>query len=130
MLSENKNNGDGFDKFLKDSLKQYSQPVPIDFPQRMLSRLQQLEQQKALKQVVLQERLLMAACILLPIAGGILALMFPNFLMTLSQLPETLYFLAKETAVNMVKQWQLWIIYTVIAAFVLYAAYDVLLTDN
>ena len=44
MLSENKNNGDGFDKLLKDALKQYRQPTPADFPQRMFGRLQQLQQ--------------------------------------------------------------------------------------
>ncbi|MGA2915652.1 MAG: hypothetical protein ABSE89_06455 [Sedimentisphaerales bacterium] len=141
MLSENKNNGDrfdlgstpsrnGFDKFLKDSLKQYRPPVPADFSQRILSRLEEFEKQKALRKVVWQERLLLAACILLPIAGIILVLMFPNILQMPAQLYDTIYLLAQKTAANIILQWQLWTIYAAIAAFVLYAAYEVLLADN
>ncbi len=130
MLPENRKNGDRFDELLKNSLKQYRQPVPAGFHQRMLSRLEQFEQQKVLKQVVLQERVLLAACILLPIAGVILVLIFPNLLLVPTQLMEILYFLAKETAANMIQQWQLWIGYAMAAAVVIYAVYEVLLADD
>jgi cytochrome b len=130
MPPENKKNGDRFDRLLKDALKQYRQPVPAGFPQQMLSRLQQFEQQEVLRKVVRQERALLAAFVLLPIAGVILVLVFPNLLLVPTQLLEMLYLLAKETAANMIQQWQLWIGYAMAAAAAVYGIYEVLLTDN
>ena len=130
MLSENKNNGDRFDKLLKDALKQYRQPAPADFPQRMLSRLQQFEQQEALRKVVRQERALLAACILLPAAVVILVLMFPSLLLVPSRLLETLYLSVGQITANMAQHWRLCIGYTMAAAVVLYAFYETLLADN
>jgi hypothetical protein len=130
MLPENRKNEERFDELLTSALKKYRQPVPAGFPQRMLSRLEQFEQQEALRKVVRQERTLLAAFILLPAAVAILVLMFPNLLLMSSQLLETLYLLAKETAANMVQQWQLWTGYAVAAAVAIYAVYEVLLADN
>lgn len=130
MQTGNEKNTDRFDKFLKESLKQYRPQVPADFPQRMLSRLEQSRQQEALRKVVRQERALLAAFILLPIAGVILVLMFPNVLLILSQLYENIILVVQHTTNSMVQSWQLWAIYTAIAAFLLYAAYEVLLADN
>jgi hypothetical protein len=130
MPPENKKNPDRFDKLLKDALKQYRQPVPADFPKLMLSRLQQFEQQEAIKKVIRQERALLAAWILLPISAVILALVFPNLLLLPAQLSQTLYLLAKETAANMVQYWQLWLSYSVIAVVMIYAVYEGLLANN
>ncbi len=130
MQIENGKNPDRFDRFLKDSLKQYRQPTPAGFQERMLNRLEQFEQQKTVRKVVWQERFLKAAFVLLPIAGVILILMFPNLLLILSQLYEGITLLAQQTMDNMVQYWQLWTIYAAVAAFVLYAAYEVLLADN
>jgi hypothetical protein len=130
MQPENRKNEDKFDGILKSALKQYRQPTPANFPQRMLDRLQQFQQQEAIRKVVLQERVLLVAFILLPAAVVILVLMFPNLLLVSSQLLETLYLLAKETAASMVQQWRLWAGYAVIAAVMIYAVYEVLLADN
>jgi len=130
MLPENKKNGDRFDRLLKDALKQYCQPTPAGFPQQMLSRLRQFEQQEVLRKVVRQERALLAAFILLPIAGVILVLVFPNLLLVSLRLPEMLYLLVKETAANMARQWRLWIGYAMAAAVAMYGVYEILLTDN
>jgi hypothetical protein len=130
MLSENKNNGDGFDKLLKDALKQYRQPTPADFPQRMFGRLQQLQQREALRRIVRQERALLVAFILLP--AGVIAIMlaFPGLLLVPSRLLETLYLSAGQIAANMAQHWRLCIGYTMAAAVVIYAFYETLLADN
>ncbi len=130
MLSENKNNYDKFDKFLKDSLRQYRPPVPSDFPKQMAGKFQQLEQQRALRKVVLQERLLKAACVLLPIAAAILALIFPDILPATANLYKNISLSAQEAVNHIIQYWQLWAIYAAAAVFVLYAAYEVLLADN
>jgi ABC-type multidrug transport system permease subunit len=130
MQTENWEKPDRFDRFLKDALKQYRQPIPAGFPRRMLGRFQQFQQQEALRKVIRQERVSLAAFILLPTAVIISVLIFPNLLLVSSQLQEVLYLLAKETAASMVQQWQLWTGYAVIAAVMIYAVYGVLLADN
>lgn len=130
MLPENKNNTDKFDKFLKDSLKQYCSPVPADFPKRMLDNLRQFEQQEALRRIIWQERMLLAACILLPVAGIILILMFPNILLVPTQLYEAMCLLTQKAMADIIQQWQLWIYYIMSTIAVLYALYEVLLADN
>jgi hypothetical protein len=130
MLPENNKNEYRFDEMLKKSLKKHREPVRQDFAQELLAKIQKLEQQKALAKVVRQERAAWAALILLPMAGVILVLIFPNLLLVPTQLYGTIYLLAKETAANMVQQWQLWTGYAVIAAIMIYAVYGVLLADN
>jgi hypothetical protein len=130
MRTENKKNGDRFDKLLKSALKQYRQPVPAGFPQRMLDKLEQLEQQKAIRKVVRQERALLAACILLPVGVIAIMLAFPDLLLVPSRLLETLYLLASQTAASMAQQWRLWTGYAIVAAVMMYAVYEVLLADN
>lgn len=130
MLPENKRNEDRFDELLKNSLKQYHQPVREDFPYQMLKKLEQIEQQNALKKIVRQERALLAAFILLPVAVVIAGLTFPNLLLMPSQLLEILYLLAEEAAANWAQQWQLWIGYAMATAVVIYAVYEVLLVDD
>jgi hypothetical protein len=130
MQPENRKNEDKFDGMLKSALKRYRQPTPANFPQRMLDKLEQFQQQEAIRKVVRQERMLLAAFTLLPIAGVILVLIFPNLLLVPTQLYRTIYLLAKETAANMVQQWQLWMGYATVAVVMVYAVYEVLLTDN
>jgi hypothetical protein len=130
MLPESRKNKDRFDGLLKDALKQYRQPVPADFPRQMLNKLEQLEQQEALRKVVRQERTLLAAFILLPAGLIAIILAFPGLLLVSSRLLETLYLLASQTAANMAQQWRLWIGYAMVAAVAVYGIYEVLLADN
>jgi hypothetical protein len=130
MLPENRKNEDKFDGMLKSALKQYRQPIPANFPQRMLDKLEQFQQQEVLRKVVRQERTLLAAFILLPAAVVILVLMFPNLLLVSSRLLETLYLLGSQAAANMARQWQLWMGYAAVVVVTIYAVYDVLLADS
>lgn len=119
-----------FDKFLQDSLKQYRSVVPNDFARKMLIKLQERQWQSALRKIAWQERLLIAACVSLPVAAAILALIFPGILKTPAQLYDLIYLLAQGILNNMINYWQIWTIYSAVGAFLLYAAYDVLLAEN
>jgi uncharacterized membrane protein len=130
MLSENEQNERKFNLMLKKALKQHREPAQQEFVQRLIDKVQTIEQQKVLRRVIWQERMLLAACILLPIAGVILVLMFPNVLLVPVQLYKTIYLLAKETAANMVQQWQLWISYAAVMIVVMYGVHEVMLADN
>lgn len=121
MPDKNRNKKDNFDKLLTDALKQYRQPAPADFPQKMLSRLEQFEQTQALKKVVWQERALMAAFILFPIAVITAGLMFPNLFLFLLQWPAVLYPIAKQAVAAWSQQWQLWLYYAGAASAAVYA---------
>jgi hypothetical protein len=61
---------DKFGEMLGRALQSHSEPVPADFTERMLSRIEEAEQQRILARVVWQERLALAGCI----AAGVLAI--------------------------------------------------------
>ena len=130
MFAENKQNERRFDEMLKKGLKEHREPVRREFARRLLAKIQTFEQQKVLRRVIWQERISLAAFILLPAAVVILVLMFPNLVLMSSQLLEVLYLLVKETAASMVQQWQLWMGYAAVAVAMIYAAYEILLADS
>jgi ribosomal protein L29 len=130
MFAENKQNERRFDEMLKKALKEHREPVRREFARRLLAKILTIEQQKELKKVIWQERILLAACILLPVAAVILGLVFPNLLLLSLQLPQIIYLLGREAAANMARQWQLWMGYAAVAVIMIYAVYEVLLADN
>ena len=130
MLPENKQNEQKFDQMLKKALKKHCEPIRKDFAHDFLAKIQTVEQQNVLRKVIRQERMLLAACISLPIGAIVMMLVFPNLLLVPTQLLETLYLLAKETAANMAQHWRLWIYYAIAAIAVIYAFYESLLADN
>ena len=69
---------DKFDEILGRALRRSSEPVPADFTDRMLRQIEEAEQQKILAQVVLQERLALAGCIVLGITTIVVAAVFPG----------------------------------------------------
>lgn len=130
MLPENQQNERRFDAMLKKALKEYHEPARQEFVQRLMDKVQIIEQQKVLKKVIWQERILLAACILLPVAAVILGLVFPNLLLLSLQLPGIVYLLLSQAAANMARQWQLWMGYAMAMVAMIYAAYEILLADN
>ncbi|MBN1788726.1 MAG: hypothetical protein JW806_10095 [Sedimentisphaerales bacterium] len=124
MSNKNNNQKDNFDKLLADALKQYRQPVPADFPKKMLSRLEQFEQTQALKKVIWQERALWIAFISFPVMLILSLWMFPNLLSISRQWPSELYPLIMHSAEVFVQQWKLWAGYAILILAITYALYD------
>ena len=69
MQADNPKYKDGFDKMLHKALVEHKEPVRADFADDMLQELNKRKQQKILAKVILQERLTLAACILVPVSA-------------------------------------------------------------
>jgi len=68
---------DRFDRFLAGALQKHSEPVPAGFTERMLSTIQQTEHQRILAGIVFQQRLALAASIVLGACAVLAAVFFP-----------------------------------------------------
>jgi hypothetical protein len=75
-MSTDKLNEEKFDEMLRRTLRASSQPSPVDFTDRVLKQLRAVEEQKILARVVWQERLALAGCIAVAIAGIAAAVIF------------------------------------------------------
>ncbi len=73
----NRLNEDKFDRMLARALQKHSEPVPADFTERMMTTIKEAEQQRVLAGVVLQERLALAASIVLGVAAVVAVIFFP-----------------------------------------------------
>lgn len=69
---------DKFDEMLGRSLRGYKEPVPGDFTVRMLERVKEAQQQRALAKVIMQERIALAACIGAAVFSILGAVAFPG----------------------------------------------------
>ncbi len=71
-------NEDKFGEMLGRALQSHSEPVPADFVERVLSRIEQAEQQRILARVVWQERLALAGCIVAGVLAIVAVAVFPD----------------------------------------------------
>jgi uncharacterized membrane protein len=129
-MAENKQNERRFDEILKKNLKKHREPIRNDFTRELLAKIQTAEQQNAIRKVVLQEKVSLAAFILLPV--GVIALMFafPGMVTGVGRLLVELPLLITQALITLMKQWQLWVYYILAAAACLYAFYESLLREN
>jgi len=79
-MAANEPNQEQFDAILSSSLRKKKIKVADGFVDNVVSRLTQAQQQKILARVILQERLALAGCILLPVLAVVGALIFPEAL--------------------------------------------------
>ncbi|MBU1261059.1 MAG: hypothetical protein KJ757_05645 [Planctomycetes bacterium] len=119
-----------FDEILKKSLKKHREPIRDDFARELLAKIQMAEQQNALRKVVLQERVSLAAFILLPLAAIAVMFVFPDMVTGLGRLLAELPPLIIQALITLAKQWQLLAYYALALSACLYAAYEVLRPEN
>jgi len=129
-MTENNKIDIRFDEMLKKNLKQHREPVRQDFAQELLFRIQKIEQQNALRKVILQERLSLAAFIFLPLATVIVIFAFPNLIIESARQMTILYSLIIELVKISINHWQLCVYYGLATAAMIYAVYETILADN
>jgi len=71
-------NEDKFDRTLSQALQRHSEPVPAGFTAMVLRQVREVQEQRILARVVLQERLALAACIALAGLAIVVAAVFPE----------------------------------------------------
>ncbi|MHC4174988.1 MAG: hypothetical protein ACYTBX_03675 [Planctomycetota bacterium] len=137
-MLKNRPNEDKFDQMLERALQKHSEPVPADFTERMLRRIEEAEEQQVLARVVLQERLALAGCIVLGAAAIVAVVAFPGAVAAvlgsiagsfteqsgalIGKIPQTIEAVRGE--------WQFYAVPGVVLVFAVYSLVDLLLGDR
>ena len=130
MYVDNPNHKDGFDKMLKNALSGPLDPIRTDFADDMLRELKKREQQKILAKVILQERLALAGCILVPVLALVAMFACPQAVTALSAWMKNCYdaFLLLVTTEQF--NWQIWAVFASAAGLAVYSLFNLFLTDG
>jgi hypothetical protein len=137
-MMTNRLNEDKFDRMLTQALQRHSEPVPADFDERMMTAIEQAEQQRILAAVVMQQRLALAASIVLGVAAIVTVIFFPSAVAGVLRsiaggLMEQGSILADRLpkAVETVgSQWQFYATLAAVFGFAVYSLADLLLGDR
>jgi len=137
-------NEDKFGEMLGRALQSHSEPVPPDFTERMLSRIEQAEQQRILARVVWQERLALAGCIVVGVIAIVAVAVFPDRIAEVIQgitggfteqgkalvdkMTPTVDIEAVSGEVR--SKWQLYTVLAAVLGFAVYSLVDMLVGDR
>ncbi|GEM_PF-3566839 len=119
-----------FDEILKKSLKKHREPIRKDFAAELLAKIQLAEQQNALRKVVLQEKISLAAFILLPVGAIALMFAFSDMVVEMGRLLVELPPLIGQILITLSKQWQLLVYYTLAFLACLYGVHEMLRPES
>jgi len=131
MKTDRSHNADRFEKMLTNALHEHKEPIRPGFTDKVLTKIDALQEQRILKAVVLRERLALAACIVvfLAMVGCILA--FGRVIMAdLSQLAQGLNTAVAQAGTGIQQNWQILIVVIGVIAFMLYSSYDLFFAKN
>ena len=118
MYEQDKEFKDDLGLQLSKDLKAYDVKVPEGFKDHVLGQIDLLENQKILRGVVFQERLALAACVILPVfAMGIVMSLWDSFSETVSVWLGSIYDSSAEGASILFSEWQLLILVLGVTAF-------------
>ena len=116
---------DKFDKMLRGALRARSQPVRSGFADKVLKQVQALDEQKILAKVILQERLALAVCIIVPAAAAVVIFAFPQVpAATWAGLKSMFYGIAKQIALIPHHNRQFWAVLVAVIGFAGYSIFD------
>ena len=123
---------------LAEALRRHSEPTPADFTRRMMTAIEQAEQQRILAGVVLQQRVALAATILLGVVTVISVVFFPAgiagvFRTITGAIGEhtSIWFDRVPQAIETVRsKWQFYTVLAAVSGFAVYSFVESLLGDR
>ena len=123
---------------LSQVLQRHSEPVPAGFAGMVLRRVKQAEEQRILALVVLQERLALAACIVLAGLTVVVAVLFPeitadafrSITTALAGRGEALVDTIPQAVKALGGQWRLYTTLGAVFGFAIYSLAELLLGDR
>jgi len=131
MSADELRHEDKFDKMLKGALRAHVEPVRSDFADKVLRQVQALDEQKILAKVILQERLALAVCIIVPAAAAVVIFAFPQIpAVTWAGLKSMFYGIAKQIALMPHHNWRFWAVLVAVIGFAGYSIFDLLFADS
>ena len=120
MEQYNQNN-DPFDQLLAGALQQHTEPIRPGFRDKVLHKIDHFEEQKLLKRVVLEGRIVLGSCIVFAICA--LTAMILNAKDIASVLTDCLNAVS-QSSVSLSPNWE-WVLLAAVAVVsVVYASYD------
>jgi hypothetical protein len=119
-----------FDKMLSQVLKRHSETVPANFADRILRQIREAEERKILAGVVMEERLVLAGCIVLGIMAVVAVVAFPGVAASLKDLAGTSVDKISRTIGVVRYNWQLYMVFAGVFGFVIYSLVDLLAGDS
>ena len=137
-MLRNRPNEDKFDQMLGRALRRHSEPVPADFTERMLRRIEEAEERQVLARVVLQERLALAGSIILGIAAIVVVVFFPGRVTgifgsiagSFTEQSGALIGKIPQTIEAVRGEWQFYTVMGAVFGFAVYSLVDLLLGDR
>lgn len=121
MYQPNHPNKDPFDQLLTEALQQHSEPVRAGFTDKVLHQIDHFEEQKLLKRVVLEARVVLTSCIVFA-ASALAALIF--YAKDIADVLTQSLNAAAQTRVSFTLNWEWVLLGAVAVASVIYASYD------
>ena len=131
MQTDKSHNADKFGKMLTNALHEHKEPVRPGFTDKVMTKIDVLEQQRILKGIVLRERISLAACIVISLAtvGSILAFS-KAMVANLSQLAQGLNTVIAQAETGIQQNWQISLVVFGVIAFMVYGSYDLFFAKN
>ncbi len=121
---------DGFDRMLRNALSGHKELVRSDFADDVLRQIQVRAQRKILAKVILQERLALAGCILLPITAVVVMLVFGEAVGGISVWAKDIYGGLLQAILTQQIEWRNLGVFVVAAGFAVYSVFDLFFADS
>ena len=128
-MSVDKLNQDKLDEMLRRTFRASSQPSPADFTEKVLKQVRAAEEQRILARVVWQERLALAGCIAVAIAGVAAAAIFAAIDGGFTPTVQLLIYNIGLSIKTFGSQWQLYVVFAGVFVFAGYSLIDLLVSD-
>ena len=121
---------DDFDNYLKKNLKQYVEPRHAGFTEQVLKQVELLEEQKLLRRVVWQGRLVLGAGVACCVAFLFAAVIYPELIDGILTWPGKLFDIVNAAGTLIEAEWQLLVVCLVAMGMVAYNLIQVRLVRN
>jgi len=128
-MPTDKLNEEKFDEMLRRTLRAPLQPGPADFTERVLKQVRAAEERRILAKAVWQERLAMAGCIAVAIAGIAAAAIFTAIDGGFTPTVQLFIYNIGLSIKTFSSQWQLYVVFAGVFAFTGYSIIDLLVSD-
>jgi len=119
-----------FDEMLRRDLQKHAELVPADFTERMLRQIRELEEQKILARVILQERLALAGCIGLVVIAIVGAVFFPSIGGSFVEQVTVFVNKTAEIIEAAIYDWQFYMVFAAVFGIAVYGLIDLLMGDS
>ena len=131
MKTDRSHNADRFGKMLTNALHEHKEPVRPGFTDKVLTKIDALENIRILKAIVLRERISLAACIVISLAMVGCILTYSRVIMAnLSQLAQGLNTAIAQAGTSIQQYWQISLVVIGVIGFMLYSSYDLFFAKN